>query len=163
MPNLIPDWFPWMQPLGRMIWALLATAIGLGVVFALLRRPKSDRPATWAQCMLGAVGTFGLFFLCYAIVPHEWLTFADGYLNWSTDKFVFKHNQWGGWSPADRLPVQRVEGHRSRPGSTSCSSGSTSSSSQVAEAAHGRGGRRGVGEQKVVRTSRFGRPVKAKA
>ena len=114
MPNLIPDWFPWMQPLGRMIWALIATAIGLGIVFVLLRRPKSPRPATWAQCMLGAVGTFALFFLCYAIIPHEWLTFANSYLNWSTDKFVFKHNQWGAGLPPIDFPYSALEGHHRR-------------------------------------------------
>ncbi len=164
MPNLIPDWFPWLHPLGRMLWALLFTAIGLGIVFAMLRRPKPERPATWAQCMLGAVGTFALFFLCYAIIPHEWLTFSNGYLNWSTDKFVFKHNQWNkgmGLPPID-FPYSALKDTvaaviyvvffglnlyifakwQKRP---------------TAEEANADAG------EKIVRTSRFGRPVKAKA
>jgi hypothetical protein len=162
MPNLIPDWFPWLQPLGRMLWALLATAIGLGIVFALMRRPKPDRPATWAECMAGAVGVFALFFLCYAIIPHEWLTFADGYLNWSTDKFVFKHNQWGTGLPPIDFPFSALKDAvaagiyivffglnlylfskwQKRPTASEAADDST---------------------EKVVRTSRFGRPVKAKA
>ena len=49
MPNLIPDWEPWLRPAGRMIWALLLFAIGLAVVFWLMKRPKPNRPATWSE------------------------------------------------------------------------------------------------------------------
>lgn len=162
MPNLIPDWLPWMQPLGRMIWALVVTAIGFGIFFYLLRKPKPNRPATWAECMLGAVGLFAMFFLCYAIIPHEWLQFANGYLNWSTDKFVVKHNQWGTNLPPIDFPYSALKDAvaagiyivffglnlwlaalwQKRP--TEAEAGAET-------------------EEKVVRTSRFGRPVKAKA
>jgi hypothetical protein len=162
MPNLIPDWLPWMQPAGRLIWSLIATAVGFAILFALMRRPKSPRPATWAECMAGAVGAFALFFLCYAIIPHEWLTFADGYLNWSTDKFVVKHNQFATNVPPIDFPYSALKDMiaagiylvffgfnlflfvkwQDRP--------------TAEEAA-------GEGAETVVRTSRFGRPVKAKA
>ncbi|MFI5053489.1 MAG: hypothetical protein ACHQDE_03935, partial [Acidimicrobiia bacterium] len=52
-----------------------------------------DRPATWAECMAGAVGVFALMTLAYAIIPHEWITFSDKYLQWDTTKFVFRSNQ----------------------------------------------------------------------
>jgi hypothetical protein len=162
MPNLIPDWFPWLQPLGRMLWALAFLVIGLGIVSALMRRPKPDRPATWAECMAGAVGVFALFILCFAVIPHEWLNFADGYLNWSTDKFVFTHNQWGARLPPIDLPFSVLKDAvaagiyvvfvglaiflfskwQKRP----------TASEAAAESI-----------EQVVRTSRFGRPVKAKA
>jgi hypothetical protein len=93
MPDLIPDWLPWMRPAGRLIWACLLMAIGLGVAFYLYKRPKSDRPATWAECMSGAVGVFALMTLAYAVIPHEWITFSDQYLEWNTTKFVFRSNQ----------------------------------------------------------------------
>ncbi len=93
MPNLIPDWFDWMRPAGRLIWAVALTVIGLAIVAALLRRPKPDRPSTWAECMLGAVGTFGLMTLAYAVVPHEWITFSDAYLQWGTTKFLVHSGQ----------------------------------------------------------------------
>ena len=60
MPNLIPDWFPWMRPAGRLIWSCVLLAVGLGIAFYLSKRPKPDRPATWAECMAGAVGVFAL-------------------------------------------------------------------------------------------------------
>jgi hypothetical protein len=68
-------------------------AIGLGIAFYLYKRPKPDRPATWAECMAGAVGVFALMTLAYAVIPHEWITFSDTYLQWDTTKFVFQSNQ----------------------------------------------------------------------
>ena len=92
MPNLIPDWH-WMRPAGRLIWALILVAIGLAIIFWLMRRSKPNRPATWAECMAGAVGVFAMFTLVYAIVPHEWITFSDKYLQWDTTHFVVKSGQ----------------------------------------------------------------------
>jgi hypothetical protein len=93
MPNLIPDWLPWMRPAGRFILACVLMVIGLGIAFALFKRPKPDRPATWSECMAGAVGVFALMTLGYAVIPHEWITFSDKYLQWDTTKFVFRSHQ----------------------------------------------------------------------
>ena len=32
--------------------------------------------------MLGSVYVFGVFFLAYGVVPHQWLTHADNELDW---------------------------------------------------------------------------------
>ena len=93
MPNLIPDWLPWMRPAGRLIWSIVFFLIGLIIIFVLMRRPKPDRPATWAECIAGAVGVFGMMTLAYAVIPHEWITFSDKYLQWDTTVFVFRSNQ----------------------------------------------------------------------
>jgi hypothetical protein len=98
MPNLtgyLRDWFHlgWAPAAGRLIWACLLTAIGLAIVFYLFTRPKPERPATWAQTMLGAIGVFALLLLCYGVIPSEWITFSDKYLQWTTDKFVFRSSQ----------------------------------------------------------------------
>ncbi len=93
MPNLIPDWLPWMRPAGRLIWGVSLLIIGLLIVAVLMRRPKPDRPATWAECMAGAVGLFALMTLAFAVVPHEWITFADKYLQWGTTKFLVHSGQ----------------------------------------------------------------------
>jgi hypothetical protein len=93
MPNLIPDWLPWMRPAGRLILASLLLVIGLAIVFALMKRPKPNRPATWAECMAGAVGVLALMTLAYAVVPHEWITFSDQYLQWDTTAFVVRSGQ----------------------------------------------------------------------
>ena len=58
-----------------------------------MRRPKPDRPATWAECIAGAVGVFAMMTLAYAVIPHEWITFSDKYLQWDTTQFVFRSGQ----------------------------------------------------------------------
>jgi hypothetical protein len=93
MPNLIPDWMPWMRPGGRLIWSVVLFAIGLVIFMILLRRPKPDRDSTWAECIAGATGVFAMMTLAYAVIPHEWITFSDKYLQWDTTVFVFRSNQ----------------------------------------------------------------------
>jgi len=98
MPNVmvwLRDWFHlgWAPAAGRLIWASVLALIGFAVAFYLFSKPKSDRPVTWAQAMLGAVGVFAMFMLCYGIIPSEWVTFSDKYLQWTTDKFVFRSSQ----------------------------------------------------------------------
>jgi hypothetical protein len=84
---------------GRLIPSLQRTIIWLGI-FAFLahtflmvasRKPRDpDVPATWAECITGAVAVFALMTLGYAIIPHEWLTFANADLEWGdSSKFVF--------------------------------------------------------------------------
>jgi hypothetical protein len=154
MPNLIPQsvldrwFFGWAHPAGRLIFSLLAIAIGLAFVFALIRPPlqskilkpkqgvplavlliigcyliggffpaiqilmvwtivfgvvalalamvvsrdprPQDRPTTWAEAMAGAVGVFFLLTLAYGVIPHEWITFSDKYLQWTPDKVLFE-------------------------------------------------------------------------
>jgi hypothetical protein len=72
--------------------ALLAIAMG-AVVSRDLRSP--DQPTTWAEAMAGAVAVLVFFTLAYGVIPHEWLTFANSYLNMSNDRFF----AWAG----DRL------------------------------------------------------------
>ena len=142
MPNLLPDWLPWIRPAGRLIWGVLALIFGLMFLVALMKRPLLKRPfpdrvgyaafsvivavgvvaakvlsdyqtlvvwatalalaghgllmvasskgrdpeepATWAECFAGAVGVFALFVVGFAIIPSEWLNYANSYLNWVT-------------------------------------------------------------------------------
>jgi fucose 4-O-acetylase-like acetyltransferase len=88
MPNLLPDWAPWIRPAGRLIWFSLVFMVGIVATIAVMRRPKSEEPSTWAQCMAGAVFVLGMMGLAYAILPHEFITFSDRYLQWDTSKFL---------------------------------------------------------------------------
>jgi hypothetical protein len=84
-------------------WELDAIIVDLVLVFFLVHtvllvasRPvqPADQKPSWAACYLGAVGTFALMALAYGVVPHEWLEFANGYLNWGdTSQFIFRSNQ----------------------------------------------------------------------
>jgi hypothetical protein len=161
MPNLLPDWtltLPWdlgdwsLRASGRLVWAIFLFAVGVAVVFALMRPPHLQRPfsttvgivlfpviiigtmvvakilpeaqrtivwlgifvllahlflmlasrkprdpdqaATWSECIAGAVGVFALMALGYAVIPSEWLTFANANLEWGDNsKFVFESNE----------------------------------------------------------------------
>ncbi len=71
--------------------AALAAHILMLVLSRQLRDP--ERKATWAECFAGAVGVFALLMLAYAIVPHEYLTFANAQLEWGdTSKFIWTSN-----------------------------------------------------------------------
>src|SRR6266581_3437275 len=63
----------------------------------VVRRPKSELPATWAQSMLGALAVFALFLLVYGVVPHEWLTWCDSKLGLREDKILINTWMWIAW------------------------------------------------------------------
>jgi len=88
-----PFTFSWAQPAGRLIWATLLLAIGVGIVLVMIHRPKPAEPATWAQAMLGAVATASLMLLAYGTIPHEWLNFSNSYLHWNAAKFIVRSGQ----------------------------------------------------------------------
>jgi hypothetical protein len=89
MPNLLPDALG-LRANGRLIWFTLLTFAMIGLAVYKLRQPKPDRETTWAEAMAGAVYTFALFLLMYAIVPHEFITAADKNWNWSTNQYIIK-------------------------------------------------------------------------
>ena len=98
IPNPLPKsalglHFAWMHPAGRLIWSLVLLLVGIGVIVGLARRPKSPEPPTWAQAMLGALGSFALMIIAYGTVPHEWIIFANSYLHWSQAGYTLKHNR----------------------------------------------------------------------
>jgi prepilin-type processing-associated H-X9-DG protein len=62
--------------------ALLA---GVGLVVLYARRRPVGTPLTWGEAMVGAMFIFGMMFLAYGIVPHQFLSWADGGLKWRSD------------------------------------------------------------------------------
>ena len=106
IPNFL-DWGPpFMVHAGRLIWASLLLAVGIGIAFIWIRRPKrSAEPATWAATIVGAIAVWAMMVLAYGVWPHEWLTFANSYLNWGKDTFVVRENQlFGGSFPPIDVP-----------------------------------------------------------
>ena len=68
--------------------SLIVTALmAAGVVFYAKRR-KVGEPLTWGQAMAAAVYvTFGLFW-AFGVVPHEWLTYAQGDMAMRSDAIL---------------------------------------------------------------------------
>jgi hypothetical protein len=98
IPNFLPDSifgvnFGWMHPAGRLIWASVAFVVGLVIALLVMRRPKSTEPATWAASIAGAFYVWIMMTLAYAIIPHEWIIFANSYLQWGKDKFFLEQDQ----------------------------------------------------------------------
>ena len=68
------------------------------------RRPL-DAPFDWGQAVLAATYIFGVLFLAFGVVPHQWISHADKNLGWSRDKLligwggVLKPQSQGGWNP----------------------------------------------------------------
>jgi hypothetical protein len=79
-----------LAPNGRLIEALIVTFVMIGLAVWKLRQPKPDRPTTWAEAIGGAVYTFALFLLMYAVIPHELLTVSDKYWKLSTSRYIIK-------------------------------------------------------------------------
>jgi hypothetical protein len=99
IPNILPTTFfglhvPWLRKAARLLYSTVLFAIGLGVAAFIIRRPKrSNDPATWAQCVLGALFVWFMFALGYGVIPHEWLTFGNSYLNFDSSTFLLHKNR----------------------------------------------------------------------
>jgi hypothetical protein len=110
VPNALPESIfgfdtPYLRHAGRLIWASVMLAAGIAIVLVLLRIPKkSSEPATWAQTLLGALFVFGMMALAYGTIPHEWLTFASSYLNFSKATFIVREGQLAGNLPPFDIP-----------------------------------------------------------
>jgi hypothetical protein len=66
--------------------SLLALVVLVAAVFAYGSRRPVGTPVTWGEAIVGAAVVFWIFFLAYGIVPHSFLSWADGKtLNWRSD------------------------------------------------------------------------------
>lgn len=97
IPNFLPDSvfgvnLDWAQPAGRLIWSTLIVVVATVAIVIWSKVPKSPEPVTWAGAMLGAIAVFGLMIVAYGVWPHEWLTYANSYLNWGKDSFLLHQN-----------------------------------------------------------------------
>jgi hypothetical protein len=69
------------------------------------QRRKKGQTFTWGEAMLASTYAFGVLFLTYGVVPHQWIDHADKNLGWSKDKLmlgpgqILKPQSLGGWNP----------------------------------------------------------------
>lgn len=89
--------------------AFLASFLGT-IVLSLAIIPYGKRrpvggPFSWGEAMIASTYLFGVAFLAFGIVPHQWIDHADKDLGWSRDKLLFgpggilKPESAGGWNP----------------------------------------------------------------
>ena len=66
--------------------AVLALIGCIGAVFFYGSRRPVGTPVTWGEAIVGALVLFGVMFLAYGVMPHQFLVWADGKtLNWRSD------------------------------------------------------------------------------
>jgi hypothetical protein len=83
--------------------------IGLIAAALVIRRPKrSAEPATWAAVALGVMFVWFMFALGYGVIPHEWLTFANSYLNFDSSSYVIHRGQWASNLPPFDITRDKV-------------------------------------------------------
>jgi hypothetical protein len=67
--------------------------VGFGGVAGVLlygkRRPVGA-PLSWGEAMVAAMVAMFLFFWWYGVIPHQWLTYAEGELGWRPDKLLVR-------------------------------------------------------------------------
>ena len=89
--------------------AFLASFLGsLVLTFAVVlygkRRPVG-KSLSWGEAMIASAYAFGVMFLAFGIVPHQWIDHADKNLGWSKDNIIYgpggilKPQSAGGWNP----------------------------------------------------------------
>ncbi len=83
---------------------IASAGLSLAILWYGKRRPKGT-PVSWGEAMIGATYVFGVLFLAYGILPHQFIDTADKNLGWSRDKLIFgpggivKPQSAGGWNP----------------------------------------------------------------
>ena len=82
----------------------LTTALSLVAIPYAKRRP-AGKPTSWGEAMLAATYVFGVMFIAFGVVPHQWIDHADKDLGWNRTKLlygpfdIFKPQSQGGWFP----------------------------------------------------------------
>jgi hypothetical protein len=76
------------------ITELVIGFLGIGAVILYGRRRPIGAPLSWGQAMLAATYGMFMFFWWYAVIPHQWLTWASAELGWTVDNILMEPNSW---------------------------------------------------------------------
>src|SRR5688572_33185907 len=115
------NWFgqDWVIPGANtafLVSLIAATLLTLVAIPYGKRRPRGT-PVSWGEAMLAATYAFGVMFLAFGVVPHQWIAHADADLGWNRTYIVYgpggilKPQTAGGWNPIT-LQYQRSEERR---------------------------------------------------
>jgi len=87
------------------IVSFVATVLLSLAIIPYGKRRPIDAPFSWGEAMIGATYIFGVLFLAFGVVPHQWIDHADKDLGWSRDKLLvgwggfLESQESGGWFP----------------------------------------------------------------
>lgn len=81
---------PLSDPAWRLAWSTVLTFVGIGAGLAYARRPiKADHVSTWTKATIASVVVIGWMLMAYAIWPDAFIQFADANLLWTRDQFFW--------------------------------------------------------------------------
>jgi hypothetical protein len=72
------------------VTSILVLVVGIAIVFWVGNRRPVGTPLTWAEAMLGSIFVTALLLVGYAIVPNQWLAWADNELKWRADSIAYR-------------------------------------------------------------------------
>ncbi|MGH9135400.1 MAG: hypothetical protein ACRDZZ_15780 [Ilumatobacteraceae bacterium] len=85
--------------------SLIATTLLTLAAIPYGKRRPIGTPVSWGEAMLGSTYAFGVLFLAFGVVPHQWIDHADRNLGWDKTRIVYgpggilKPQSLGGWNP----------------------------------------------------------------
>lgn len=101
--------YDWWKPTEWPIWnQAFLFSFFLSTILALLalpyakRRPKGT-PLSWGEAMLAATYAFGVMFIAFGVVPHQYIDYADKNLGWNKSLIIY--------GPGDILKPQAMGGN----------------------------------------------------
>jgi len=69
-----------------LIFSTLLMIAMTAVCLLVAKRRPVGAPLTWGEAFVAANYVFVIMFLAYGVVPHQFLSWADGELGWRSDK-----------------------------------------------------------------------------
>ncbi|MDZ7674452.1 MAG: hypothetical protein U5K30_05230 [Acidimicrobiales bacterium] len=88
-----------------LVTSSLIGIIGLVAVVLFGKRRDFEARLTWGEANLAATYTFALMFWWYGVIPHQWLSWAENELDWTSSSTVWgplnllRPEAEGGWLP----------------------------------------------------------------
>ena len=79
---------------------IVDVALIVGAMLFLRRRPKGT-PLTWGEAFVAATYIFAIFYLSYAVVPHQFITMCDKDFGWRSDVFGIPTGPFYTWPIID--------------------------------------------------------------
>jgi hypothetical protein len=70
------------------ICTLLVGFAGVAAVILYGRRRPVGAPLSWGEAMAAAMFAMFLLLWWYGVIPHQWLTWAEGELGWRSDRLL---------------------------------------------------------------------------
>ncbi len=87
------------------LFSFFLSTIGALLVLPYAKRRPKGAPVSWGEAMLASVYVFGIMFIAFGVVPHQFIDHADKELGWSKSNVIFgpgdifKPQAYGGWFP----------------------------------------------------------------